>query len=301
MRFLGRWFLALSLTTLWMPGTVMAEPAGQRRGMADGPPAVGSEHELGVFRTVCRYSHSRRDDPIVSPLRFGASHLHDFFGNVTTAADSTAESLLASDTSCVTAEDRSAYWVPALSRDGEPVTPTSITVYYRGTLQDGDRIASFPAGFRMIAGDASATGAPSREVVAWSCRQANGPSSFGGSPPTCPSDSALNLHIRFPSCWDGTNIDSADHKSHMAYDERGRCPASHATHVPRVAMIVHYPITGEPGQISLSSGAVHTAHADFFNAWQPDFLASKVDACLNQETFCGTLLTAGRRGAARAR
>ena len=34
---------------------------------------------------------------------------------------------------------------------------------------------------------------------------------------TLPSDLAdrLSFHVRFPSCWDGMNVDSADHKSHV--------------------------------------------------------------------------------------
>jgi hypothetical protein len=39
--------------------------------------------------------------------------------------------------------------------------------------------------------------------------------------------------LRFPTCWDGTNLDSPDHTSHMAYPETGTfesggpCPATH--------------------------------------------------------------------------
>lgn len=288
-----RGFVGVTLMLALMPGVALAEPDMQTRGPAAGPPPVGSPDAIGVFRTVCRYSHSRPDDPIVSPNRFGASHLHDFFGNLTTAADSTAESLLAGASNCVTAEDHSAYWVPALTRDDEPVKPAAITVYYRGTLQDGDQIAPFPPGFRMIAGDSTATAPQRREVIAWSCRRVEG-LVFESMPPSCPADSGLNLHVRFPTCWDGSSVDGADHRSHMAYDALGRCPASHPVHTPRLAMIVHYPINGEPGQMRLSSGSINSAHADFFNAWQQDFLASKVKTCLNQEIFCGTLFSAGR-------
>lgn len=27
----------------------------------------------------------------------------------------------------------------------------------------------------------------------------------------------LSLHVRFPSCWDGINVDSPDHKSHVRF------------------------------------------------------------------------------------
>ena len=52
--------------------------------------------------------------------------------------------------------------------------------------------------------------------------------------PTCPDTrgSFLRLHIRFPECWDGRNIDSADHKSHMAYSRAGVCPSTHPISVP---------------------------------------------------------------------
>ena len=39
----------------------------------------------------------------------------------------------------------------------------------------------------------------------------------------------------FPSCWDGKNLDSPDHKSHMSYPNGafndGTCPPSHPVHL----------------------------------------------------------------------
>lgn len=43
------------------------------------------------------------------------------------------------------------------------------------------------------------------------------------------------------SCWDGVNVDSPDHQSHMydtqlgAFQNGGPCPASHPVRVPQVA------------------------------------------------------------------
>src|SRR5262249_5691923 len=43
----------------------------------------------GKFESVCFYSHSAKDDPIVVPGRPGAAaHLHDFLGNPSTDANS---------------------------------------------------------------------------------------------------------------------------------------------------------------------------------------------------------------------
>ena len=38
---------------------------------------------------------------------------------------------------------------------------------------------------------------------------------FPSNPETCTG--GLRAEVTFPSCWDGLNLDSADHKSHMAY------------------------------------------------------------------------------------
>lgn len=57
----------------------------------------------------------------------------------------------------------------------------------------------------------------------------------------------------FPSCWDGVNLDSADHKSHMAYPiqnyNSGDCPASHPVHLvslfyEMLVSVDQFPYTG---------------------------------------------------------
>ncbi len=124
-------------------------------------------------------------------------------------------------------------------------------------------------------------------VTFWSCGAGSGvaPSS---TVPTCPAQrgSFLRLHIRFPSCWDGRRLDSPDHKSHMAYAMRGRCPSTHPVPVPALAQIYRYPTRGGEG-FSLASGGQFSAHADFFNAWNPGALRRLVDGCLNALVHCG--------------
>jgi hypothetical protein len=84
----------------------------------------------GQFASRCAHSHAAADDPIVFPGEQGAAHLHEFFGATTTAFDSTPESLRASDTSCITAGDTAAYWVPALYDGDRRVVPFAATAYY---------------------------------------------------------------------------------------------------------------------------------------------------------------------------
>jgi len=63
--------------------------------------------------------------------------MHDFFGNVTTVATSTITSLLAGDTTCDPATDRSAYWVPTLyTASGDQIPVEQATFYYLVDMDD---------------------------------------------------------------------------------------------------------------------------------------------------------------------
>ena len=107
------------------------------------------------FNATCTYSHSRPDDPIVFPGLPGASHMHSFFGNRSTNANTTTDTLLANTgTSCGPAQDLSAYWIPTLYERGLAIEPKGVVVYYGSRLADPTKTVPFPQGFRMIAGDA---------------------------------------------------------------------------------------------------------------------------------------------------
>jgi hypothetical protein len=255
-----------------------------------GPPASGRVATMaqlqGVnFVSACRFSHRAPDDPIVAPNQPGASHDHSFVGSRTTNAFSTLSSLRRSESTCMRQGDTAAYWMPTLLVDGKPVEPVGATIYYRRrTLEP---VRAFPPGFRMIAGSALAQTAQDRRVTFWNCGAQGGvpPSS---SVPTCPAGRAtgLRLHVTFPSCWNGSSLDSANHQSHMAYAMRGRCPASHPVAVPAISLIYRYPVAGG-ANASLASGGQFSGHADFFNAWNQGALTRLVNGCLNALRHCG--------------
>jgi hypothetical protein len=248
--------------------------ARERRGFAQ-----------GQFATPCRYTHSSMDDPIVYPRRPGLSHRHDFFGNASTNAYSTRASLLRASTTCRRGDDRAAYWVPSLFKDGRVVVPIRAQVYYRTAGRDPRTIRAFPAGLKVIAGNAHARRPQDTRVVSWHCGPRSGmrPRS---SVPTCPAGARLRLRVRFPDCWDGRRLDSAEHRSHMAYSRRHRCPRSHPVAVPRLVVNIVYPIAGGSG-VTLASGPAYTAHADFVNAWRQPALVALVRRCLNRARHCG--------------
>ncbi len=237
------------------------------------------------FVSSCRFSHRAADDPIVFPGAPGASHDHSFVGNTSTNAFSTLDSLLAASTTCRRRADTAAYWVPTLYVDGVPIAPLGATIYYRrNTLE---RVSAFPPGFKMIAGDAKARAPQDRRVTFWNCGAAVDvpPSS---TPPVCPAvrGSGLRLHVTFPSCWNGSSLDSADHRSHVAYALRGRCPAGYPVALPAISLVYRYPVVGAH-DFELSSGGVFSGHADFFNAWHQATLTRLVTICLNALRHCG--------------
>ena len=236
------------------------------------------------FVSSCTFSHRAADDPIVFFGKPGASHDHSFVGNTGTNASSTLDTLLAGGTTCQRPGDTAAYWMPTLYVDGQPVTPNHAQIYYRRSTRR--HVEAFPPGFRMIAGDAKATSPQRLRLTFWNCGVAGGvaPSS---TVPTCPDARAhaLRLHVTFPSCWDGKNLDSASHAGHVAYPVAGRCPAKFAHALPQISLIYRYPVSGA-GTVTLASGGQLSAHADFFNAWRQSDLQSLVDGCLNALRHC---------------
>lgn len=240
--------------------------------------AAGQPLHDGIFRSTCLPSHVASDDPIVHPGDAGASHQHEFFGNVTTNADSTYRTLRAGATTCRIAADTAAYWVPSLYADGQRVAPLKVNAYYLRGRGRG-RTAAFPAGLKVIAGNGEATAQQSVTITGWKCSGVQA-TSLSADPIACPAGSNEVLVIRFPDCWNGKDLDSADHRSHMAYRVAGACPAGYPVRVPRLSLNVHYDLPSVD-DLTLASGSIYSSHADFFNAWNQAVLARLVRANLN--------------------
>jgi hypothetical protein len=250
------------------------------------PPAEAAAK--GMFKVKCEWSHALRDDPIMFPGKPGASHLHEFAGSTVTNANSTLASLQKGGTTCSNGNDKSAYWAPALYQDGKRVEPKGMQIYYRASNRDAGAIKTIPLGLRMIAGDRNSAKAQSADIAGWTCIASN--PNFSGTMPTCTSGQKLRNRIRFPECWDGRNLDSADHKRHMSYLVNGSCPSTHPVAIPRVDIEVHYGyIKGGPNNVRLDSGSWTTLHGDFWNAWNPTTLQGFVRKCLNGAQICDTV------------
>ena len=231
---------------------------------------------------TCKWSHTAVDDPIVNPGG-DAAHRHEFFGNTSTNRNSTYESMIASEGLCNKGGDTAAYWLPSLFDErGVRIQPIRIRVYYSNEPVSAGPVTVFPPDFRLIAGYPHAFDPHPNSFFGWSCDNAIDlkPGLAGVN---CGDRGYISARAFFPSCWDGVNTDSADHRSHVVYprlngvekSRAGSCPSTHPIHVPRIRVIVHFPVrscedcflssdTGLPGGTNF--------HVDFWNTWQQSAL-----------------------------
>ena len=244
------------------------------------PATAKAETREGTFVLACGFSHFGNHDPIVSPGRTSA-HEHTFTGNTSTNRNSTYQSMIAAGSTCKFSEDTAGYWFPTLFKNGQRVKPLLSFFYYKNIPVTYKTTTPFPPNFRMVFGGVSSY--PSREF--WAC--------FGGSgkyaaPPICPSNSYVTFRINAPNCWDGWQLDSPDHRSHVVYPVSNACPADHPVKLPRGNFFVRYPYnSGGPGAV-LSDGTT-LPHADFWNTWQQPALVDLVDRCLHAGINCGQI------------
>ncbi|GIH23881.1 hypothetical protein Aph01nite_21910 [Acrocarpospora phusangensis] len=244
---------------------------------------------VAEFLADCPFSHRLPDDPIVAPNLPGGSHMHSFFGSTVTNAFTTLADLQNAPTNCNPSTDLSSYWVPTLYVNNVPVEPTGTTFYYLGEGVRDDVIARtqpIPLGLRIVAGNAKATAPDASSTARWSCLHA------GHVPPgkdfvTCPAGTMLESYLDFPQCWNGTALDSPDHKSHMAYPVNGDCPSTHPVPVPKLRQVLRYPVNGSPATFRLASGPGYTMHGDFFNAWPVAEMERRVRDCIRPIIKCG--------------
>ena len=304
------------------------------------PGAVEERSWRGIFRINCDFSHSSYDDPIVFPGESDAAHLHRFYGNTEVDEHTTTESLYTrGESSCQGNRlNMSAYWVPALlaplhdptsgaralDAEGEPawqVVPAVVggddeaheVFYYSAGVDELTSIRPPPPGLRMIAG--AHTSGPGEEqdtsIVRWHCQSwasddADNPR-FSAAIPACAEPDRVRMDIFFPSCWDGERLDSADHRSHMAYPLRTggvtRCPDAHP--VPLVRVSYHYAfgvrphlthpadrssrgwrLASDPYTVGDEQPGGLSLHGDWFNGWHPSVLEAILENCIRQALDC---------------
>ena len=109
----------------------------------------------------------------------------------------------------------------------------------------------------------------------------------------------VRAEIQFPNCWNGKDLDSTDHKSHMAFGSRGRngpCPEGFPVRIPAVFFETIYQTrnyVGQAGEFVLANGdpTGYGYHADFICGWQEGVL----EAVLKDPTCTGPGVTGNQQ------
>ncbi|MFL6660968.1 MAG: DUF1996 domain-containing protein [Rhizobacter sp.] len=279
---------------------------------------VPPNSDIGAFRTACGFSHMAYDDPIVFPGQPGKSHLHAFFGNTELSAATTPESLRSSGASTCRGGivNRSAYWVPAMidTATGTPLAPAGGSFYYKQgyEITPSTAIQPLPPGLRMIAGNAN-NASPIAGPYSFACYNSASVEikSSRTEIPDCPAGTTgFLIGLNFPQCWDGKNVDSPDHKSHMSGSVQLQkppftrsCPPDHPVALPAISFNVWYAV-GPSGTRNwrLSSDMYdpklpggYSMHGDYFNGWDKQVSDTWAKNCLQAMKDCHShLLGDGR-------
>ncbi len=227
--------------------------------------------DQGEFVSNINFSHRATADPLVDPGNPNFWHAHDFFVNPSTDAYSTVESLMAVDgSSAQPANNESVYWAPSLVNEttGEYVAPLDSSIaYYRIRKPfDPARLEITPTGLSVIAGSAMPNGRQSIGIVAWN---------YIGSSERYEhlpigdewQDLPLQALIYFPTFWDGENLDSANHQSHMAYAGGNGGPSTHPYLLPELELQIHYGKIPRDAQLVLTSDYMTKDHPDYAPGW----------------------------------
>lgn len=299
----------------------------------------------GIMRINCLFDHAAYNDPVVYPGVPDGSVLNMFYGSKKIDSTTTFDSLFSSaEAGCSGSTlNRSAYWMPALLApkynastgarmldaagapawevvkpkvgEGDRTAAAAHEVfYYSAAVSDIGSIWTPPMGLRMVAGDAAngPFAAPqSTSVARWHC-QNWGSSDAAGGPwsstiPECAAPDMLRLDIFFPSCWNGTDLDSANHQSHMTYPtgtaNNTICPGTHPYPVVRVSYHFAFPlfpaqldpVTNTSKGFRLASDLYtvdadnpggRSLHGGWINGWHPEAMDMLLKGCLRGQRDC---------------
>lgn len=265
----------------------------------------------GAVRILTNLATMAFDDPIVYPGQPGVSHLHQFFGNSRISAFSNGDSLRAncSSTNSGGTLNCTTYWTPAMiDASGQVVAPVDwpdknggATIYYKdGYMMPASVITPAPNGLKMIAGDKTWSNTKQNQEHAWwTCADGPGPA-FSSTIPDCVG--RVELIVIFPQCWDGVNLDSPDHKSHMSYPtysnnaNGSKCPAKYPVAIPEITELFYWRVPAGvksstwhiSSDLDITKPGGLSAHADWLMGWDPATMKNLVAQCLNPSKDSGT-------------
>lgn len=254
----------------------------------------------------------------------------------------------ASCTSCGYADDLSNYWTANVyfkARNGTfkrvPQVPNRelFNDKYTGKTTGGfvvyyvsggkNQVTAFKPGFRMLVGDPN--NRVSKNLKSQTCFRCYSAPNFGGDNaapcqdakldtegfPTKPCPGGIRSNILYPTCWDGKNLDSPDHRTHVAYPKDGpalfsgtgtggACPSTHPVRIPQLMLEIVWDTTSfnspadwpadgtQPFVLSNGDHTGYGQHGDYVFGWRDDTLQKAMDdakGCMGAS--CAALKTQG--------
>ncbi|HVV10038.1 DUF1996 domain-containing protein [Amycolatopsis sp.] len=123
--------------------------------------------------------------------------------------------------------------------DGEIQQPATVSLTFRGS--PATKVRAMPQFLRVLSGDAKeGANGPTNARAAWTCTGFE--DRLIDKYPICPEGSKVERIHDFPSCWDGQNTDSANHRTHIVFpDANGKCGNGFVA-VPQLRVTLTYDI-----------------------------------------------------------
>jgi hypothetical protein len=261
----------------------------------------GRNASRGTFTERCGTNENHHNNPanfIVAPGNAnGAHHDHDYVGNTSTDGNSTNESLAAAGTTCRNGDKSTFYWPVLRVRDnnnsgnfteaenphnvGTILQPDSAVLQWRGNA--ASKVVAMPEFIRIITGDAKANvNGGANGNAKWTCT--GFVNRFTTKYPICPSGSRIVRVLDFPSCWDGVNTDSANHRTHVVFPAANGACAQGFKAIPQLRMTLTYTLPrGLVFAVDSFPEALHnpiTDHGDFTNV-MPKNVSDAMVAAIN--------------------
>lgn len=268
---------------------------------------TGTAHAGWQIQCFSRLQDQRLD-PIVNPGGL-SSHVHVISGGSGFAASMDfARARASSCTTCNVREDLSNYWTPKLyfqaangsfldvpiQGDNQYGNMGGMAIYYNDHRFGNEKVHPFPENLRILAGDNSKR-TPSDDIpsqaVMMECVDAGGNVKYPGLP-NRKCSLGLVAELVMPSCWDGVNTDSPNHKSHVSYPvgviEGGQCPSSHPIRLMTMTYKVTYRTDAfanewdgirNPFVFANGDSTGFGFHGDFLNGWDTKVLETAANNC----------------------